>query len=114
MNHSNDNHLADNSSANISKILVSGDSMSPLYHDGDILSVDTDAYKNSQPNIGDIIVFKHPFTKDTLLIKQIAEIKTNGNLYVLGTNAKESTDSRSFGAIPLKSVYGKVIQKEKN
>ncbi len=97
---------------NIQKILVSGDSMSPLYSNGDIILLDTQAYVEQHPVVGDIIVCKHPYIKDYLMIKQIADIQEDGRFFVLGINPDESTDSRSFGAILPSAVLGKVVGKE--
>ncbi len=102
----------DDYSKKIEKILVSGDSMSPLYSDGDILIVDIYAYNEKYPSVDDIIVFKHPYIMDFLMVKKIAEIRDDGRLFVIGVNPAYSTDSRSFGTISQEAVLGKVIGKE--
>ncbi len=93
------------------KILVSGDSMSPLYSNGDILWMDSSAYENNNPEIGDIIVCNHPYVKDMLLVKKVSNINEDGRLFILGLNSSESTDSRSFGTIAMDAVLGKIIGK---
>ncbi len=96
---------------NIIKAKVSGDSMLPLYFDGEIIEIDTTAYLHKLPQVDDDILFKHPYQKQTYLIKRIAEVTADGDYYVLGLNPSQSTDSRSFGAIKLKAIVGKLIKK---
>ncbi len=93
------------------QVQVDGHSMFPTFRDGDILCVDTDAYLNTPPEIGDIVLADHPFINNCSIIKRVHAIK-EGNLFVLhGDSAVESTDSRSFGPIALKNIRGKVIGK---
>ncbi len=96
-------------SDNIIKAQVSGDSMSPLYLDGEIIEIDTAIYRELEPVIGDDVLFKHPYQKYTYILKRIAEITADNRYYVLGLNPKQSTDSRSFGSISRESIIGKVI-----
>ncbi len=95
----------------IEKIKVSGNSMLPLYSDGDILMLDILAYDKISPIVGDIIVCKHPYVKDMLLIKKVSRIDKDKRLFIVGINPDESTDSRSFGTISQRSVLGKIICK---
>jgi phage repressor protein C with HTH and peptisase S24 domain len=41
-------------------------------------------------------------------IKRVVDIR-NGEVFVAGDNAAQSTDSRSFGWLPIKAVIAKVI-----
>ncbi len=90
---------------------VSGDSMSPLYLDGDIIDVDTSAYTFQKPKINDDVLLEHPYQKDFYMLKRISEITPDGRFMVLGLNARQSTDSRSFGSIRQSAIIGKVIGK---
>ncbi len=58
-----------------------------------------------KPKEKSIIIFKH---QGLIKIKYIDKITTEG-LYVLGLNATNSTDSRTFGLIEYESVLGRVI-----
>lgn len=53
---------------------------------------------------GDVIIFMHDFEK----IKRVANVTEEG-IFVLGDNAKRSTDSRHFGPIQQKDIIGVVI-----
>ena len=52
----------------IQPTLVNGDSMSPYLNDGDYLIMNEYAYKNADPEYGDVIVFK---SDGKLLIKRV-------------------------------------------
>ena len=60
------------------------------------------------PRRGEYIVFRHPYRTDVVLIKYVAFINEEGDIYVLGTNLEESTDSRCFGWIPSHLIYGRI------
>lgn len=51
--------------------IVSGSSMVPTFHDGEYLIVDQLSYRTSNPNRGDIIVFKYPKDNTQYFIKRI-------------------------------------------
>ncbi len=92
-------------------IQIDGHSMFPTFCDGDILCVNTEAYLSHPPQPGDVVVANHPFIKDCLIVKRVHAIK-QGNMVILhGDSAIESTDSRSFGPIPLHNICGKVTGK---
>lgn len=83
--------------------LVQGDSMLPGLKDGDVVLVDPYA----APEIGDVVLARHPFKKSVRIIKRIREISPDGKYFLVGDNLPESTDSRTFGAVPLKCLIGK-------
>lgn len=93
-------------------IRISGDSMAPTFQDGDLLFLDTKAYQRTEPAARDIVVIRHPFHKDMLLIKRVVAFAQEGKraekVFVVGDNPCASTDSRTFGAVPLDSVQGKI------
>ena len=88
---------------------VDGDSMSPSYKDGDIILIDTESFKKNTPSIGDDVVAKHPFQKDVLILKRVTKIDKT-NYFLEGLNRESSTDSHSFGLIPLDRIIGKVTK----
>ena len=57
---------------------------------------------------GDIVLANHPYKRSVKILKRIKEFTENGDLFLIGDNADESTDSRTFGAVRLKCVLGKV------
>lgn len=91
------------------KILLSGDSMSPLYSNGDVLWIDPFAYKKKLPKVGENVLCRHPYEKDRWLVKRIDAIDEKGCLFLMGINKNHSTDSRSFGMISSKLLAGKVV-----
>lgn len=86
-------------------------SMQPTLEPGDVILVDTWAYRNQAPQLGDIIIF----TSDAhqgVLVKRIQPwpegVESEEKYYVMGDNRKESLDSRYFGGIEQKQIQGKV------
>lgn len=58
---------------------------------------------------GDIVIVKDIIEKKSL-VKRIKK-SDNGKYYVIGDNEKESTDSRHFGWVNRKQIFGKFIHK---
>ena len=85
--------------------LVSGDSMLPTLKDGDVVLIN----RVAKVAAGDIILANHPFKKSVKIIKRVKEFTEKGELYLVGDNTglMESSDSRAFGAVPLKYLIGK-------
>ena len=86
---------------------VQGHSMQPLLHPHEEVLV----IPKKVVQIGDIVVLKHPYKSHTTMIKYVAQITTQSQLYVLGTNLAESTDSRSLGYLSSHLLYGCVRSK---
>ena len=88
--------------------------MLPALKNGDAVLVDP----NAKIAAGDVVLAKHPFKASVMILKRLAEIDENGNHFVVGDNLPESTDSRTFGALPSKSILGKAVcrlnRKEQN
>ncbi len=78
--------------------------MLPTLKDGDAVLVDP----NAEVEQGDIVLANHPFKQNVKMIKRIGEISDGENFLLVGDNADESSDSRSFGAIPKSEILGKV------
>lgn len=86
---------------------VSGQSLMPVYQDGDFVLVSKIPilFRGIRP--GDFVVFQHP--RHGKLIKRVERLESEGaSVYLLGTNSR-SIDSRDFGAVPRGMVLGKVI-----
>ncbi len=89
----------------IMKVQVNGDSMWPTLVDGDIAkfeSVEDTAFR-----IGQIVLAKHPFKTDLILIKRISSINENG-VFLVGDNPDPtaSEDSHNFGRISVEDIIG--------
>ncbi|MGE5458918.1 MAG: signal peptidase I [Methanobacterium sp.] len=103
---------------NVQKMSFGGESMAPTLNNGEKLSVDTKAYVSSQPQRGDIIVFKD--ASGVVMVKRVIglpgdgmEIK-DGKVYVNGKaitenylNEQNSTEPKSASVwkIPDKNVF---------
>jgi nickel-type superoxide dismutase maturation protease len=83
--------------------LVEGNSMLPALKAGDAVLI------NPQKTVaeGDIVLANHPYKKSVKILKRVKNFTEKGDLYLVGDNAAESTDSRTFGAVPLKYLIGK-------
>jgi nickel-type superoxide dismutase maturation protease len=93
----------------LKRFRIVGNSMLPLLKPGDEVLVNFYAYQSSSPQIGDIVVLKHPEKPDLIVIKRIIDINQNGEYCVQGDNSLESTDSRHFGLIKRELILGKVV-----
>lgn len=58
--------------------------------------------------LGDVVVARHPFDTQVLLIKRLERRDARGYAWLVGLNPAESTDSRSFGALPPDRLLGPV------
>lgn len=58
---------------------------------------------------GEDIIVLHDPRNEKLIIKRVKIIQ-DGKYYVLGDNAKKSTDSRVFGWVSKKYIIGKMIK----
>jgi nickel-type superoxide dismutase maturation protease len=89
--------------------LVEGNSMFPALKDGDAVLIDP----KEKVVEGDIVLAKHPFKESVKILKRLENFDDNGDLFLTGDNGEESTDSRTFGAVPLKYLIGKATSRLK-
>ncbi|MFE9682889.1 nickel-type superoxide dismutase maturation protease [Streptomyces sp. NPDC006285] len=82
---------------------VTGPSMVPTLRHGDRLVVQYGA----RVRPGDVVVLRHPFQQDLLVVKRAAE-RREGGWWVLGDNAYAGGDSTDYGTVPEELVLGKV------
>ena len=92
---------------------ISGLSMSPLLQDGEDIIVTVFVYLKNPLQVNDIVVVRHPFQENIIMVKRIKaiEMKEKGEkkYFVQGDNLDASTDSRHFGLIDENLIIGKVI-----
>ena len=82
---------------------VTGPSMTPTLLHGDQLLVQYGA----RVRPGDVIVLRHPFQQDLLVVKRAAE-RREGGWWVLGDNPYAGGDSTDYGTVPEELVLGRV------
>ncbi|GHB41906.1 S26 family signal peptidase [Streptomyces viridiviolaceus] len=82
---------------------VTGPSMVPTLHHGDLLLV----HWGARIKPGDVVVLRHPFQQDLLVVKRAAQRREAG-WWVLGDNAFAGGDSTDYGAVPEEFVLGRV------
>lgn len=82
--------------------------MEPLLSEGEVVLVDTQAYREAAPVPGDVVLALHPLRQDFPIIKQVTDVLGDGSCLLLGINTAHSTDSRMFGAVPGHKIKGKV------
>lgn len=91
------------------RVCVDGTSMQPLLNSAAELLYAP--YTRRTPIPGDIVVARHPFRTDVLLIKIITSLTASGECLLHGLNLAESTDSRMFGAVPRQLILGRITSR---
>ncbi|MEV7239747.1 MULTISPECIES: nickel-type superoxide dismutase maturation protease [unclassified Streptomyces] len=81
---------------------VTGPSMVPTLHHGDRLLLQYGAAVRP----GDVVVLRHPFQQDLLVVKRAAE-RREGGWWVLGDNPYAGGDSTDYGVVPDELVLGR-------
>ena len=79
--------------------------MAPILAEGDEVLVAPRA--TCRP--GDVVVARHPFRTDVHLVKVLETYDERGHARLVGVAPGESTDSRSFGAVPPDLLRGRVV-----
>lgn len=79
-------------------------SMIPTLHPGDQLVV----RYGSPVRPGDVVVLRHPFQHDLLIVKRAVE-RRPGGWWVLGDNRFAENDSREFGPVPEDLVVARAL-----
>ncbi|WP_328887136.1 nickel-type superoxide dismutase maturation protease [Streptomyces sp. NBC_00316] len=82
---------------------VTGPSMVPTLYHGDWLLVQYGA----RVRPGDVVILRHPFQQDLLVVKRAAERRAGG-WWVLGDNAFAGGDSTDYGTVPEDLVLARV------
>lgn len=80
---------------------IMGDSMMPAFRPGQIVL----ACRTQRPKVGSVIIIRQNGLEK---IKRLAKNRP-GEIYVLGDNPTNSTDSRSLGWLPQAAIKARVI-----
>ncbi len=92
----------------VRRVEVAGGSMAPTLLEGDRLLVVSPPWR-TVPAPGDVVAVPDPRAPGRLLVKRVAGVdRSRGTVEVRGDAPDESTDSRTFGPVPLASVAGRV------
>ena len=84
---------------------VHGGSMAPSLLHGDRLLVESRSYRRRAPRPGEVVLAPDPRQADRELIKRVASIDEATTAAELRGDAPDlSTDSRTFGAVPLSTI----------
>lgn len=92
-----------------SRFRITGNSMLPLLQPGEEVLINPQAYPQQSPQVGDLIVVQHPFKPKVRMIKRVIEVREDGFCFIVGENARESTDSRHFGYVDPQLILGQVV-----
>lgn len=82
---------------------VMGRSMSPALEPGDLLLVERLTFQRRSPRVGEIALARDPRLPHRELVKRVAAVAA-GTVTLRGDNTAASTDSATFGALPLRAV----------
>jgi signal peptidase I len=89
------------------RVEVKGDSMAPTYQPGDRLLL----VRRYRPlRAGDLVAFDDPRGGVGRIVKRVSSVSPAG-IEVLGDNADSSTDSRTFGRVPQRSIEYLVVRR---
>ncbi len=83
---------------------VADSSMEPGLSPGDYIFVNGFSQK---VRVNDVVVMRHP-SKNIYIVKRVRRI-SGSKFYLLGDNAKNSEDSRKFGALERDGLVGKLV-----
>jgi nickel-type superoxide dismutase maturation protease len=83
--------------------------MIPAFEPGDVVLLDSSPHADPFVVAGDVVVARHPFQRDTQILKRVEHLTKDGGLFLMGDDPEESTDSRSFGSIDPSAVLGVVV-----
>ena len=87
--------------------IVQGRSMVPTLQPGDRLLVESWTYRHRPPEPGEVVLAADPRRPRRELAKRVAAVDAK-SLTLVGDGAR-STDSRTFGAIPLEKVKWRAL-----
>ena len=82
--------------------------MRPTLEAGDWLLADPDAYAETPPAVGDLVLVPDPRRPQRLLVKRVAEVYEGGReLWLAGDAQDSTTDSDAFGSVSTSAVRGR-------
>jgi nickel-type superoxide dismutase maturation protease len=92
------------------RVVVVGGSMAPTLLEGDRLLVVAPLWGGVRVYPGDLVVLPDPRPGGRALVKRVVAVDPGaGTVEVRGDAPDASTDSRTFGPVPLGSLVGRVV-----
>jgi nickel-type superoxide dismutase maturation protease len=79
--------------------------MEPVLWAGDWIVV---SKLSRPPRLGEIVLVRDPRNSANLMLKRVSGV-ADGTCTVLGDRLEESTDSRTFGPVPVANVLGRAL-----
>jgi nickel-type superoxide dismutase maturation protease len=79
--------------------------MEPALRAGDWIVVSS---LSRAPRVGEIVLVRDPREPERLILKRVAAV-SGATCTVVGDNPDESTDSRTFGPVPLANVLARAL-----
>jgi nickel-type superoxide dismutase maturation protease len=79
--------------------------MEPALRAGDWIVVSS---LSRPPRVGEIVLVRDPRDPEHLMLKRVAAV-ADGACNLLGDRPEDSTDSRTFGPVPLANVLGRAL-----
>ncbi len=89
----------------LQRFAVTGRSMEPALRAGDWIVV---ASLSRPPRVGEIVLVRDPRDAQNLMLKRVAAV-ADGACTVVGDRPEASTDSRTFGPVPLANVLARAL-----
>ncbi len=91
-------------------LVVRGESMLPTLAPGDHILLDPGAYRRSMPTAGDVVVARHPFEQERILVKRVTSVDERGRCFLQGDNPIASTDSHRLAPFIPELILGRVTR----
>lgn len=91
------------------RLRVTGESMLPHLPPGQEVLTISPRHDGRPPQVGDVVVIRHPQQPETLILKRVAHVLPDGEYVLLGDNPAASTDSRTFGPMTQDKILGRIV-----
>ena len=88
------------------RVSVRGHSMEPALFDGDWLLVDSDAYRDRAPRVGEVVVARDPRQSDRMIVKRVVGL-AGRSLQVGGDHPAHGDDAAAIGLLGQEDVMGR-------
>ena len=91
---------------------MADEAMIPTLPPDAVIFFDPAAYDKQSPQVGDLVLTRHPFQAEVQMIRRVGEIRADGR-YVLHSDNPLWNDNRGFGNMPHGHILAKVTSRLK-